>query len=119
MGSQRDKFALAGSYPKESMDHIDRIDIRDADGGAVIAVKVVPGSSRDRIAAVLGDALKITTTAAAQRGKANAAITQILAEALGISPRDIQLISGRTSARKEFYLAGLSVQQLRRRLAEI
>ncbi len=100
------------------MDHIDKIDIRHTDGGAVIAVKVVPSSSRDRIAAVLGDALKITTTARPQRGKANTAVAQILAEALGISPRDIQLVSGRTSAAKEFCVAGLSVQQLRRRLTE-
>ena len=37
-----------------------RVGVRPADGGAVLAVKVVPGASRDKVAGVLGDALKLS-----------------------------------------------------------
>lgn len=39
-----------------------------------LAVKVVPGSSRDQIVGRLGDALKIKVTAPAEKGKANTAV---------------------------------------------
>ena len=98
------------------MKQIDQLDIRDVDGGAVIAVKVVPASSRDKVAGVLGAALKITTSAPAEKGKANAAVRKTLAETLGIDGRDVELISGPTNPRKEFRITALTADQVRRRL---
>ena len=85
----------------------------------MLAVKAVPGSSRDRVVGVLGDALKIATSAPAEKGKANAAIAAILAKALGLPGRRVSLVSGPTNPRKEFRIAGLSAQQVRQRLAEL
>ncbi|MCD4824881.1 MAG: DUF167 domain-containing protein [Phycisphaerae bacterium] len=98
------------------MKDVKKIAIRDISGGAVISVKVVPGSSRDKIAGVLGDALKITTSAAPEKGKANAAITRILAKALGIEQRAVSLHSGPTNPRKEFLIEGMTAGEIRRRL---
>ena len=95
------------------MNDTDKLNIRDADGGAVVSVKVVPGASRDRMVGVLGDSLKIATSAAAEKGKANAAVAATLAKALGVDRRDVGLVSGRTSPRKEFLIGGLSGQELR------
>ena len=95
------------------MNDLDNLDIRDADGGAVIAVKVVAGSSRDRLVGVLGQCLKITTSAAPQKGKANAAVAGTLAEALGVDKRSVRLLAGRSAARKEFQVAGLTGCQIR------
>ncbi|MFP6608142.1 MAG: DUF167 domain-containing protein, partial [Myxococcota bacterium] len=47
-------------------------------------VKVVPGSSRDAIAGWLGEALKVRVRAPAERGKANASVEKIVADALGV-----------------------------------
>jgi uncharacterized protein (TIGR00251 family) len=95
------------------------IDIRDGDGGALVAVKVVPGASRDRVVGALGDALKITTSAAAEKGKANASVARILAKALGVDRRDVTLAAGPTSPRKEFLVAGMSAQQVRETLGRL
>ncbi|MGB9626422.1 MAG: DUF167 domain-containing protein, partial [Phycisphaerae bacterium] len=51
---------------------------RDTPGGVEVAVKVVPGSSRDRIMGVLGDALKIAVAAPPEKGKANQAVIEVL-----------------------------------------
>jgi uncharacterized protein (TIGR00251 family) len=93
--------------------------IRETAGGAVVPVKAVPGSSRDRIVGVLGDRLKIATSAPAEKGKANAAIAAILAKALQVPPRVVVLLSGLTNPRKEFQIVGLSAQEIRQRLGGI
>ena len=85
-------------------------------GGAVLAVKVVPGSSRDRIVAALGESLKVATSAPPEKGKANAAVARILAEALGVEARRVRLSAGAGSPRKEFFVEGLSAEHVRQRL---
>jgi len=98
------------------MKDVAKLDVRDAPDGAAIAVKVVPGASRDRVVGVLGDALKITTAAAAEKGQANAAVAACLARVLGVDKRRVQLVTGQTSARKEFRIAGFSAAELREAL---
>jgi len=101
------------------MRDIDKLDIRDVDGGAVIAVKAVPGASRDRMVGVLGQSLKIATSAPAEKGKANAAIAKTLAEALGVDKHSVELISGRTGRMKKFRAAGLTAAQVNASLASL
>jgi len=99
------------------MKGVEALSLRDVPGGSVLAVKVVPGSARDRIVGVLGNALKVTTAAAPEKGKANAAVAKALAGGLGLRRRDVTLHAHPTSPRKEFFLAGLSAAEVRRRLA--
>lgn len=101
------------------MDNADKLNIRDFPGGALISVKVVPGSSRDKVVGVLGECLKISTTAAAEKGKANAAVAAVLAGAAGVNRRSVELTSGPTNPRKEFLVAGVSADELRKRLAKL
>lgn len=90
--------------------------LRDVPGGVIIPVKVVPGSSRDRIVGVLGECLKIATSSPAEKGKANKAVAAILAKALGVDKRDVTLTSGPTNRRKRFRIAGISAEQVNSRL---
>ena len=94
------------------------INLRPTEGGVIIPVKVVPGASRDKVAGVLGDCVKITTSSAADQALANAAVAKTLAKALGVSPRDVTLVAGQTNPRTDFLVAGLSLEQCRQRLAE-
>ncbi len=97
----------------------DRIKVIDIPGGAAISVKAVPGSSRDKIAGVLGDRLKVNVSAAPEKGKANQAVARLLADALGIPPRDVVLRAGETRPQKEFIIANLSAAEVRARLARL
>ncbi len=98
------------------MRDVEKLVIRDVAGGVVIAVKVVPGTSRDRVVGVLGESLKIATSAAPEHGKANEAAGRLLAAAVGVSPRQVVLQAGQSSPRKEFLITGTSVQAVRRAL---
>lgn len=98
---------------------ISKLNIREVAGGVVLAVKVVPGSSRDRVVGLLGESLKVATSAAPEKGKANAAVVAILARAVGLDTRQVQLISSPSNPRKEFRLEGLTAPQVRARLTEL
>ena len=95
------------------MKDIEKLSIRDVPGGIIIPVKVVPGSSRNRVVGVLGDSLKIATSAAPEKGKANAAVAKLLAEALGLDARSVELVSGPTNPRKEFRIVGMTAETVR------
>ena len=81
-----------------------------------LPVKVVPGSSRNRIAGRYGDGLRVQVCAPPEKGKANQAVIELLADALGLKATQIQLISGRTQPRKIFRIAALNSAQLAEKL---
>jgi uncharacterized protein len=79
-------------------------------------VKVVPGASRDRIAAVLGDQLKVQVAAPPEGGKANARVCELLAAALSLPARAVTVASGHASPRKTIAVTGLDRDQVQARL---
>lgn len=81
-----------------------------------LPVKVAPGSSANGVQGWRGDELKVRVTAAPERGKANAAVLEVLAEALGLRRRAIRIVSGHTSARKIVEIAGMTEAEVRRSL---
>jgi uncharacterized protein (TIGR00251 family) len=85
-------------------------------GGIVIAVKVVPGASRDRIVGELGDALKIAVSKPPQGGAANQAVVALLAEALGLSRASVAIVHGHSNPRKRVLVRDLTIEQLRERI---
>lgn len=79
---------------------------------------MVPGSSRNGIAGWLGETLKVRVTARPERGKANAAVEQVLAAALGLPGNCTRVIAGKSSARKVVEISGLSESEVYRRLSK-
>ncbi|MGA2265821.1 MAG: DUF167 domain-containing protein [Phycisphaerae bacterium] len=101
------------------MEHVDKLRLRDMPSGVVIAVKAVPGASRDKIVGVLGDRLKIATAQPAEKGQANTAIGQVLAKALGLHPGAVILVAGASRPHKEFRIEGRTAVGVRARLREL
>ena len=83
---------------------------------ARLRIKVVPKSSRDRVAGRVGGAVKVCVTAAPEKGKANKAVVGVLAKALGVPRSAVRIIAGRTSPRKTVEITGLSEQEALSRL---
>ncbi len=74
--------------------------IEQAGNDVLLWIKAVPGSSRDQIAGVLGDRLKIKVAAAAEAGKANDAICRALARALNVKASQVTIEFGHTNPEK-------------------
>ena len=76
----------------------------------VLAVKTSPKSSRDAIGGILetpqGPALKVFVTAAPDRGKANAAVIELIAEAFHVPKSAVTVIAGATDRSKLLRIAG-------------
>ena len=73
----------------------------------VITVKVVPGSSRDAIVGVLGDRLKMKVSAPPEAGKANRAVRELIARALGVPKSHVEVIAGVSNADKTIRVRGV------------
>jgi uncharacterized protein (TIGR00251 family) len=89
----------------------------NVDGGVRFAVKVVPGSSRDRVVGPLGEALKVAVSKPPQGGAANDALVALLADVLGVAPGQVTITRGHGSPRKEILVRGLNVTDVSSRLA--
>jgi uncharacterized protein len=77
-------------------------------------VKVVPGSSRNQIVGWLGDALKIKVAAPPEKGKANEAVIELLAETLGIDADAIKIESGHASPSKVIAITGMDDEAIKK-----
>lgn len=65
-----------------------------------IAVKVIPGASKDQIIKIDESNFKIKTTKPPEDGKANEAVIEILAKHFDVKKNQIEIISGKTSQKK-------------------
>jgi uncharacterized protein (TIGR00251 family) len=78
--------------------------------GLLLAVKAAPKASRDAIVGVMatpdGEALKVAVTAPADKGKANAAVAQVVAKAFGVPKSAVTIVSGATDRRKLLRISG-------------
>lgn len=72
-----------------------------------LAVKVVPGSSREGIAGWLGDELKIRVRQIPEHGKANDAVRRLLSNTLDLPLGNIRIHSGTASAHKTIEILGM------------
>jgi uncharacterized protein (TIGR00251 family) len=84
-----------------------------------LELKVSPKASRNAITGFLGAVLKVSVTAAPERGKANEAVEELLASSLGLPRRAVQVVAGQTSKTKQVEITGLEAAQLQERLRTI
>ena len=83
---------------------------------ALLNVKVVPGASRDRVAGRYGDGIKVQVSAPPEGGKANQAVVEVIAAALGINSQQVRIARGHTQPRKVVEIAGMELADVLARL---
>ena len=81
-----------------------------------LRLKVSPGAVRTELAGRHGDAWKVRVSAAPERGRANDAVVQLLAERLHVPRASVCVVSGHASRDKVVELHGLDLHEAERRL---
>jgi uncharacterized protein len=83
---------------------------------ARIELTVSPGAARSELVGRHGDGWRARVAALPERGRANRALVDLLAEALGV-PRDrVTVVAGQTARRKVVEVDGLDAAEIDRRL---
>ena len=83
----------------------------------MLEVRVQPGAKRAGLKSwPQGGVLRVAVTAPAEAGRANDAVIELLAEALALRPRALQLRRGASSRSKVFEIEGLSAAEVRARI---
>ncbi len=89
------------------------LQVTEGKEGCTFRIRVLPRSRRDEVVGLHGDALKIRLTAPPVRGKANRALQEFLAQRLGVSPSDVEILTGHTSRQKRVRVRGVSADAIR------
>ena len=75
------------------------------DGELTLIAKVIPRSPRNEVVGVMDNGtLKLKINAAPEKGKANGALCELLAEFFGVATRNVQIVRGETSHTKQIIL---------------
>ena len=89
---------------------------KESNGAVTFAIKVVPRASKNQVAGVEGDAIKIRLNAPPVEGKANEALIEFLADVLGIRRAQIEIVMGQTSRHKVVRVSGVTARQIEGKL---
>ena len=95
------------------------VQIVERDGGVEIAVKVVPGSSRSKIAGIWDMALRINVAAPPEAGKANKEVVRLLATTFGVRRGDVAITHGQTQPLKRVRIDGIPTDRIRQYLKDL
>jgi uncharacterized protein len=95
------------------------IELSGSGNGVLLGVQVSPGASRSRVLGEHGGRLKLSVAAAPERGKANEAVVELLAEELGVRKSQIAVVRGETSKQKTVLIGGVTVEEIRERVSKL
>ena len=82
---------------------------------ALLRVRVRAQAKENRVVGLVAGVVRLQVTAPPEKGKANAAVVELLARYLGLPRRDVQVIQGATSGNKVVRVP-LSEREVLRRL---
>ena len=80
--------------------------------GTILPVRARAGARCNEIAGLHDGMLRVSVTAAPEKGKANGAIVALLSKALGVPKSSLELVTGATSPQKRFLVHGIDRAKL-------
>ena len=86
----------------------------ERDGAIIFTVKVVPRASKSEIAGAFAGAWRVRVAAPPVDGAANAELVKILAKALRVPPRNVEIISGHAAKIKQIRVIGATAEAVAR-----
>jgi hypothetical protein len=82
-------------------------------------LRISPGADRSAVIGRHGDAWKLRVATAPERGRANAAVVDLLASALDLRRPDVRIVSGAVSRDKIAEIVGLTLEEAELRLSSV
>lgn len=95
------------------------VTLEETPQGIVIPVKAHAGARRNGISGEFAGSLRVSVSQAPEKGKANDAIIEVLADQLKLRRNQIELISGPTSPQKKFRVTGVGRTDLESRITHL
>jgi uncharacterized protein (TIGR00251 family) len=93
------------------------VDVSERGNGVRFTVRVTPRASRNEIAGSQEGVLRVRLCAPPVEGAANKALVSLLAGALRVPRRDVEVVAGHTGRQKVVHVEGISPQEASARLA--
>ncbi|MGQ9457343.1 MAG: DUF167 domain-containing protein [Anaerolineae bacterium] len=90
--------------------------VEEREEGVRFRVRVIPRASRDEVAGLQGEALRVRLTAPPVEGAANRALVEFLARQLGVRKGQVWILSGEASREKVVAVEGVEAEEVRARL---
>lgn len=95
------------------------LSIKPSKRGILLAVRVMPRSSRNELAGVYGEAIKVRLTAPPVEGAANQALVEFIAELLRVRKAQVEIVAGQSSRDKTLCISGVDEAEVRARLSAL
>lgn len=95
------------------------LDLQQSGTDVLLAVAVQPRASRNAVAGLHGNALKLLLTAPPVEGAANDACLRFLADLLGVSRSRLSIARGEKARRKRIRITNIAGEELRARLKSL
>lgn len=92
------------------------IELRPHAEGTILPVHAHAGARRNDVGGVQDGRLKVSTTQAPEKGKANAALVKLLAKWLNLRRSQVAILAGETSPKKEFLIKDIVPAELARHI---
>ncbi len=86
------------------------LSISESNGRVRFSVRVQPRASKNEIAGIHGDALKVRLSAPPVDGAANEALVKFLAEIFAVARRDVRILAGESSRSKIVEIEGITAR---------
>lgn len=93
------------------------IDLQSTSEGVLIAVRAHAGARRNELKGGNDGAIRVSVTQAPEKGKANKAIVEYLAQQLGLRKSQLAVVAGETSPQKKVLAREIALEELRERIA--
>ncbi len=84
--------------------------LKESNGAVTLTIKVVPRASKNQVAGMEGDAIKVRLNAPPVEGKANDALVEFLADILNVARSQIEIVTGQTSRHKVVRIRGVTAK---------
>lgn len=90
--------------------------IRECRDGVLLPLRVLASARDNSIRGIHNGALKVSVSAAPEKGRANKAIIKLLSDSLAIRKTSLRMIAGATSPQKQVLVTGIPIDDLKDRI---